>query len=460
MAARQFVWAVDEDGKPCKCFAKPENRGKKNCNHKFHAEPGQSPKEFFAEHGMKLDGFTKQRDSIFQAEKVEVLPYRMTEEEKEGMLKISTKKDLLKDCDNGAYIELEEPLWNDMDKNAFSQISGLKSKDINSVLYEEKYLIVQSNEEYKEGAVVDPGDLSKEEIKSLADSGIAVTGVSAMNAYAKSKGFEATKDIYVLPYYMRQGTPDGKGGEINSDETDNYLHIFATKSYSMKNRQKSYDALINTPSKNNRNVYRRSTLSDRLSGKKGVWRKEITGCTIPYTGRAVAVPDVSINYDEVRIPPTMAVDIFRPTIQNHLKEKGFEPEQIKEIISSAKVRQENVSPITMNLIQEAMDEGNVRVIMNRQPSLHSASMQGFKPKLTKSYTVGANPLVAKGFGLDHDGDTCALIGINSSYIAEKVDKELHPSNFKYTPRKQDDLMMKPTKDALFGIMSVLKKRSN
>lgn len=55
--SREFVWAIDEDGKPCKCFAKPENRGKRSCNHKFHAKPGQSPKEFLAEHKQetKLD---------------------------------------------------------------------------------------------------------------------------------------------------------------------------------------------------------------------------------------------------------------------------------------------------------------------------------------------------------------------------------------------------------------------
>lgn len=46
MSDRPFVWAIDEDGKPCKCYAKPENRGKRNCKHRFHAEPGESQESF------------------------------------------------------------------------------------------------------------------------------------------------------------------------------------------------------------------------------------------------------------------------------------------------------------------------------------------------------------------------------------------------------------------------------
>lgn len=47
-----WVWAIDEDGKPCKCTAKPENRGKRNCKHRFHAAPGESQKDFFKKYGI------------------------------------------------------------------------------------------------------------------------------------------------------------------------------------------------------------------------------------------------------------------------------------------------------------------------------------------------------------------------------------------------------------------------
>lgn len=42
-----FVWAIDEDGKLSKCYARPENRGKGKCKHKFHAQEGETVREFF-----------------------------------------------------------------------------------------------------------------------------------------------------------------------------------------------------------------------------------------------------------------------------------------------------------------------------------------------------------------------------------------------------------------------------
>lgn len=65
--ARDFVWAVDENGKPCKCYAKPENRGKGRCNHRFHAEPGEDQKEFFSKLGLDsqtlVDAFSVKENS-------------------------------------------------------------------------------------------------------------------------------------------------------------------------------------------------------------------------------------------------------------------------------------------------------------------------------------------------------------------------------------------------------------
>lgn len=39
---REFVWALDEQGNPCKCYASPENRGKGRCKHTAHVKQGES----------------------------------------------------------------------------------------------------------------------------------------------------------------------------------------------------------------------------------------------------------------------------------------------------------------------------------------------------------------------------------------------------------------------------------
>lgn len=43
---RDFVWATNEYGKPVKCNAKPENRGKGNCHHYYHQKEGETLADF------------------------------------------------------------------------------------------------------------------------------------------------------------------------------------------------------------------------------------------------------------------------------------------------------------------------------------------------------------------------------------------------------------------------------
>ena len=128
-----FVWAIDEDGRPTKCTAKPENRGKGSCKHKFHQNNTQSAHSFFAEHNIKIDDIVfdeteeiVEKKSIFKEDMVELSPYRMTDEEKSGLKQILTKKDLREDLETGGYIHFDEPLWNDMDKNYFCKRSNKK----------------------------------------------------------------------------------------------------------------------------------------------------------------------------------------------------------------------------------------------------------------------------------------------------------------------------------------------
>ena len=52
---KEFVWAIDEDGKPCKCFAKPENRGKGKCPHKFHQVKGETTKQLLSRSQRKIE---------------------------------------------------------------------------------------------------------------------------------------------------------------------------------------------------------------------------------------------------------------------------------------------------------------------------------------------------------------------------------------------------------------------
>lgn len=52
---KEYVWAIDEDGKPCKCYAKPENRGKGKCPHKFHQIKGKTTQQLLSRSQRKIE---------------------------------------------------------------------------------------------------------------------------------------------------------------------------------------------------------------------------------------------------------------------------------------------------------------------------------------------------------------------------------------------------------------------
>lgn len=43
--AKSYVMALDENHNPCRCYAKPENRGKGKCHHFCHADEGCTAQE-------------------------------------------------------------------------------------------------------------------------------------------------------------------------------------------------------------------------------------------------------------------------------------------------------------------------------------------------------------------------------------------------------------------------------
>ena len=99
--------------------------------------------------------------------------------------------------------------------------------------------------------------------------------------------------------------------------------------------------------------------------------------------------------------------------------------------------------------------------MNRQPSLHTSSLQSFKPLISRNATVQIHPIYCKAFGADYDGDTVSVIGINSGNVSEIADRSIGARNKINTniPRSQDKSSIQPSKDALFGLMSIIERVS-
>jgi hypothetical protein len=487
------VLALNVNGNMTYCTCPPELRGKGRCNHIEHQYEGETPQEFVSrvellqerlssnlpgDDAVDVDGFIP-----YEGTTIESKPYRMSDEELKGLVKIENRMQLDQNMDGG-YMELEEPLWNDMDKNYFSQLSGMPYKTINGMLHGDVFLVTESNSNrFKVGRA-----FSKEKIEEYERDGYpegweesvkVETGVVAMNRFAHEKfNFEATKHVYVLPYYMRMGISDhtevdssaGDGSPIgeredvvSSDITVGYKYML--RQHANPDRQQlAYDALLNNAKLGDNyarfsNGYRNMSLADEFAGKGGVFRAVLSGSSIPYSGRAVITPNADLKFGEVAIPPSMAVDIYRPTILKQLSAEGRSMEQIDQWMEQFRVPQNQVTEPARKDLERRI--GHLRVAMNRQPSLHQSSFQSFIPRVSKGASAEIHPLYCKAYNADHDGDACSFYGFNSESIIPVVDRSIDANLEVNTrlPRHRETVAILPTKDSLFGLLSILEQRS-
>lgn len=457
------VLALNINGDLTYCTSPVELRGSGRCNHVDHQGENETIDEFMS----RLDESREESTYMGKVERtafipydgasIETLPYRMTEEEKEDLLKIESRVQLDKDMDGG-YIPLDEPLWNDMDKSYFAQKSGMHKGSISKVLKEEAYIILESDKpRYPPGRVIDEEDM--EELKAEYPDMVIETGVSAMNAYARdSYDWEATRDIYVLPYYMRLGSAD-----VDSDLTIGYKYLF----YNRKNpnkQQLAYEALLNNSSLTQEQSryngkYRQKSLADEFAGKSGIFRAAMSGSSIPHSGRAVITPSTEANFGEIMVPPSMAVDIFRPTLLEQMSNEGKSIEDIDNYFRAFRVPQDEVpEDLRMDLERRV---GSRRVGMNRQPSLHFSSFQSFRPRISPDASVKINQLYCDAYGADFDGDETTIYGFNQDNIIDIVNRNIAAENPINTqkPRNQESSTIMPPKDSLFGLLNILNRRT-
>lgn len=143
------------------------------------------------------------------------------------------------------------------------------------------------------------------------------------------------------------------------------------------------------------------SLTDMLSGKEGIFRKNLLGKRVDYSGRSVITVWPNLKLDECGLPLYVAVKMFTPFIIGKLIERkiAHTPKQAEKLI-----KDEN--PIALRILEEVIKDKYV--MLNRAPTLHRLSIQAFKPKLMPGKTIRIHPLVTPAFNADFDGDQMAV----------------------------------------------------
>jgi DNA-directed RNA polymerase subunit beta' len=143
------------------------------------------------------------------------------------------------------------------------------------------------------------------------------------------------------------------------------------------------------------------SLTDMLSGKEGIFRKNLLGKRVDYSGRSVITVGPDLKLDECGLPLYIAVRIFSPFIISKLIERNiaYTPKQAEKLIKEQ-------DPVALEILHEVIKDKYV--LLNRAPTLHRLSIQAFKVKLMPGKTIRIHPLVTPAFNADFDGDQMAV----------------------------------------------------
>ncbi|MCE4618513.1 MAG: DNA-directed RNA polymerase subunit A' [Desulfurococcales archaeon] len=195
------------------------------------------------------------------------------------------------------------------------------------------------------------------------------------------------------------------------------------------------------------------TLAQRLKGKEGRLRGNLSGKRVNYSARTVISPDPEISINEVGVPIEIAMILTYPlrvTPENIEEARKYVlngpykwpgATYVIKARTGTKIdlryhrnhKQLAESLEVGDIVERHLLDGDI-VLFNRQPSLHRMSILAHRVRVMKGKTFRLNPLVCPPYNADFDGDEMNLhVPRIEEAVAEAEEILLVEKNIK-TPR--------------------------
>jgi DNA-directed RNA polymerase III subunit RPC1 len=171
----------------------------------------------------------------------------------------------------------------------------------------------------------------------------------------------------------------------------------------------------------------------RLKGKQGRFRQNLSGKRVDFSGRTVIGPDPNLGIDEVAVPMRVATNLTFPekvsrynikklrecVARGPYKHPGanfvIKPSQDNRKISLPTLAKADKSKLKAtatklqigDIVERHLEDGDI-VLFNRQPSLHKLSILSHKAKIRPWRTFRLNECVCNPYNADFDGDEMNL----------------------------------------------------
>lgn len=169
----------------------------------------------------------------------------------------------------------------------------------------------------------------------------------------------------------------------------------------------------------------------RLKGKQGRFRGNLSGKRVDFSGRTVISPDPNLGIDEVAVPERVAVNLtypervtdnnihkLRERVKRGKKHPGanyiWKKSTGRKIVIEALARFGADKLIGLadqlevgDIVERHLEDGDI-VLFNRQPSLHKLSILSHRAKIRHWRTFRLNECVCTPYNADFDGDEMNL----------------------------------------------------
>ena len=178
------------------------------------------------------------------------------------------------------------------------------------------------------------------------------------------------------------------------------------------------------------------TIIQRLKGKEGRFRSNLSGKRVNFSARTVITPDPYLSINQVGVPEMAARELTIPVRVNihnlqfmkWLMKENFEPTDAERYIPGINYmvrpdgRRVKLSEENWEFNQERLEPGYVVerhlmdgdiVLFNRQPSLHRMSMMAHEVRIMKGKTFRINLCVSPPYNAVFDGHEMNLHVVQS-----------------------------------------------
>ncbi len=233
--------------------------------------------------------------------------------------------------------------------------------------------------------------------------------------------------IPVIPPALRPMVPLDGGRFATSDVNDLYRRVINRNNRLLKLKeinapdvilrnekrilQEAVDALIDNNIRHGNTLFSAlgnaaqkrplKSLAENLKGKRGLFRSNLLGKRVDYSGRSVIVVGPELKLNECGLPKHMALELFRPFVISQLLKK----ELAYNIRGAGRLIDDGV-PQVWAILEEVIKDKYV--LLNRAPTLHRLGIQAFRPILIEGNAIQVHPLVCTAFNADFDGDQMAV----------------------------------------------------